>query len=198
MDPTTFDPQTFDLGIVLTAAGVPIAAAIIASVIQLAKRIPVAGPALDNGREAVLAMVLAAALVALAFSSVGVPVTIVSLFGAFLAWVNLATFATKAYDVAPDALKSVLGGTTTTPPAPPTPPAAPPSDPPAPPVAPTAPADPVTPSTPDPTDQGDQGTDVTPTPDEELGGAAPARVAARCAPGAHGRSARRRRRLAGA
>src|SRR4029077_4014713 len=90
VDPTTFDPQTFDLGIVLTAAGVPIAAAIIASVIQLAKRIPVAGPALDAGKEAIAAMVLAAGLIALAFGSVGVPITIVSVFGAFLAWVNLA------------------------------------------------------------------------------------------------------------
>lgn len=106
-----FDPQALDLGLVLTAAGVPIFAAIIAAVIQLCKRIPVAGPRLDNGIEAVLAMVLAAALVGLGFSSLAVPVTIISLFGAFLAWVNLATFATKAYDVAPDSLKAALGGT---------------------------------------------------------------------------------------
>lgn len=110
MDPSTFDPQTLDLGLVLTAAGVPIFAAIIAAVIQLCKRIPVAGPRLDNGAEAVLAMVFAAALVGLGYSSLAVPISIVSLFGAFLAWVNLATFATKAYDVAPDSLKSALGG----------------------------------------------------------------------------------------
>jgi hypothetical protein len=188
VDPTTFDPQTFDLGIVLTAAGVPIAAAIIASVIQLAKRIPVAGPALDAGKEAIAAMVLAAVLVALAFSSVGVPLTIISVFGAFLAWVNLATFATKAYDVAPDALKSALGGTTG--PTPPTPPVTP-SDP-VPPTAPAAPIDVVvTPDPPGP-DPVDQGTDGQPA------AASPTSTIARCSSGTHGRGARHRRRTAGA
>jgi hypothetical protein len=110
MTPTPFDPQTVDIALVLTAAGVPIFAAVIAAVIQLMKRIPVVGPALDNGKEAVLAMVFAAVVVALGFESADVPIGIVSLFGAFLAWVNLATFATKAYDVAPDSIKEALAG----------------------------------------------------------------------------------------
>jgi hypothetical protein len=111
MDGSVFDPQTFDLGIILTAAGIPIAAGIIAAFIQLMKRVPAFGPWLDSGKEAALNIVLSAALVAYAAAAIAVPINLVSGFMLFLAWVNLAGFASKVYDVAPDNVKSAIGGT---------------------------------------------------------------------------------------
>lgn len=110
MDPSTFDPQQFDLGIVLTAAGATVAAGIIAAVIQLLKRVPSLGDALDAGREAFLAVILSALLVAYAFAAIAVPVSLTSLFMAFLAFLNIAGLAGKAYDVAPATVKRALGG----------------------------------------------------------------------------------------
>jgi hypothetical protein len=110
MDPSTFDPTTFDLGIILTAAGAVVAAGIVAAVIQLAERIPVFGKWLDAERESFAAVLLSGVLVAYAFAATAVPLTLVSGFMAFLAWINIAGLASKAYDVAPAGLKTALGG----------------------------------------------------------------------------------------
>ena len=111
MDPSTFDPQTFDLGLVLTAAGIPIAAAIIAAFIQILKRVPGIGPILDAGRETFLAIVLSGVLIGYAAAAISVPLNLTSGFMLFLAWVNLAGLTGKAYDVAPTGLRTALGGT---------------------------------------------------------------------------------------
>lgn len=111
MDPTTFDPQSFQLAIILTAAGATIAASIIAAVIQMLKRLGNLGVLLDAGRESTLAIILSALLVAYAFAATAVPISLVSLFMAFLAFVNIAGLAGKAYDFAPVGLRQALGGT---------------------------------------------------------------------------------------
>jgi hypothetical protein len=110
-DPGTFDPQGLDFGLLLTAAGAPVAAAIVASVIQAAKRIPTFGKWLNADNEIVLSMVLAAGVIGYAFSAIAVPVTMASLAMAFLAWLNLIAITSKAYDVAPDSVKTAIGGT---------------------------------------------------------------------------------------
>ena len=110
MDPSAFDPQTFDIGIILTAAGAVVASGIIAAVIQLLKRVPVFGDWLDAKHESFIAVVLSAILVGYTFAAISVPVSLVSLFMAFLAFINIAGLAAKAYDVAPATLKTALGG----------------------------------------------------------------------------------------
>lgn len=113
MDPSVFDPQTFDLSLVLTAAGVPIAGGIIAALIQILKRVPVFGAWLATENNARFAnIVLCAALVVYATAAVGIPLTLVSGFMLFLAWINLVGFTDAAYGVAPDSVKAALGGTT--------------------------------------------------------------------------------------
>jgi hypothetical protein len=110
MDPSVFDPQTFDLGIILTAAGIPVVAGIQAALIQLLKRVPAFGPWLESGKEAALNIVLSAVIVAYAAAAIKVELGLVSGFMLFLAWVNLAGFTSKAYDVAPTGVKDALGG----------------------------------------------------------------------------------------
>ena len=110
MDPSVFDPQQFDLGLILTAAGVPIAGAIQATLIQILKRVPAFGPWLDSGKEAALNIVLSAALVAYAAAAIAVPLTLVSGFMLFLAWINLAAFTSVAHNVTPDSVNKTLGG----------------------------------------------------------------------------------------
>jgi hypothetical protein len=100
----------FPLEIVLTMAGGTVAAGLIASVVQILKRVPAFGAWLDAGREPLFVLLLAAALVvyaALATITVWLPATP---FAVFLAWVGIAALATKAYDVSPDSLKTILGG----------------------------------------------------------------------------------------
>jgi len=106
--PSTFDPQTFDIGIVLTAAGVPVASGIIAAFVQVLKGLPGIGAIIEAGNETPLVTILAGILVIYAYAAIGVPLTLTSGFLAFLAWINLVGFAGKAYDVAPDGLKSAL------------------------------------------------------------------------------------------
>jgi hypothetical protein len=98
------DPQSIDFALLLTAAGIPVAGAIVASVIQVAKRLPGV-----EGHESVISIIFAAVLIAIAFSTTGAALTVTSAFMAFLAWVNLAGFTSAAYDKAPDSLKSALG-----------------------------------------------------------------------------------------
>lgn len=113
MDSTVFDPQTFDLGLILTAAGVPVAAGVLAAFIQILKRLPFIGPALSTAGGARTANVgLCAVLVVYAAAAINVQLTLVSGFMLFLAWVNLVGFTDKAYEIAPDDVKTALGGTT--------------------------------------------------------------------------------------
>lgn len=111
MDPSIFDPQGFDLGIVLTAAGVPVAAAVIAALIQTLKRVPLLGDWLAANNNARFAnLLLCAVLIAYAAAAINVQLTLVSGFLLLLAWLNLAGFTDKAYAIAPDTLKATLAG----------------------------------------------------------------------------------------
>lgn len=102
--------MTFDLALVLTAAGATVSAALIASVIQIVKRVPTFGAWLDAGREAGAALLLS--LVLVLYAALGT-ITVWDAptgFAVFLAWVGIAGLATKAYDVAPTSVKTMLGG----------------------------------------------------------------------------------------
>lgn len=98
------DPASIDFAILLTAGGIPIAGAIVASVIQVAKRIPGV-----TGRESLISIVIAAVLIGIAFQTTGAELNVTTGFMTFLAWINLAGFTSAAYDKAPDGLKSALG-----------------------------------------------------------------------------------------
>jgi len=111
MDPGVFDPQKFDLALVLTAAGVPIAAAVIASLIQILKRVPFVTNVVSTTEGArSVNLILCAGLIAYAAAAIGVQLTLVSGFMLFLAWINLVGFTDKAYVIAPDSVKAALGG----------------------------------------------------------------------------------------
>lgn len=110
LDPSVIDPQAFDLRILFTAGGSIVGAGIIAAVIQVLKRVPTFGSWLDADHEAFVAVVLAAILIVAAFAALNPAITAVSLAMAFLAWVNLAAAATKAYDVSPAGVKKALAG----------------------------------------------------------------------------------------
>lgn len=93
------DTQAFDLALILTAAGATVAATIIASIIELAKKLPYIGTWIDAKREPGSAVLLSALLTALAyFATVTVPDAF-NAFAAFLAFLGIAGLATKAYDV---------------------------------------------------------------------------------------------------
>jgi hypothetical protein len=97
------DPQSIDFAILLTAGGIPIAGAIVASIIQIAKRIPWV-----NGHESVVSIVIAAGLIVIAFNTTGATLDVKTGFMTFLAWVNLAGFTSAAYDKAPEGVKAAL------------------------------------------------------------------------------------------
>lgn len=87
------------LGLILTGAGVTVAAALIASIIEIIKRVPWMGPRLDAGLESFAAILLAALLVAYAYVATVTSVDAAGVFAAFLAWVGIAGLAGRAYDV---------------------------------------------------------------------------------------------------
>jgi hypothetical protein len=97
MDP--FDPSGSGqiLAAVLTAAGVPIAGAILAAITQALKAIPGLGPLVD-AQPVVTVMIISAALIAYAVAAVGVSVNPVSGFGLFLAWLAINGFSKATYD----------------------------------------------------------------------------------------------------
>lgn len=103
--------DTFTLSIILTAAGATVSAALIASVIQILKRLPGLGGWIDANREPGLAMLLSALIVGYAFVATTPAPDLTNGFAAFLAFVGVAGLAGKAYDVAPKALTNALGGT---------------------------------------------------------------------------------------
>lgn len=90
--------EEITLALVLTGAGVTVSATLIASVIEILKRLPGLGPALDAGRETLLATILAAILVVYALLATTPVVDAFNAFAAFLAWVGIAGLAGKAYD----------------------------------------------------------------------------------------------------
>lgn len=98
------------LDIVLTAAGATVSAALIASVIQIAKRLPSLGTWLDANREQLAAAILSIVLVVYAYIATTAKPDLTNGFAAFLAWVNIALLSTKAHDVAPEGLRRALGG----------------------------------------------------------------------------------------
>lgn len=96
--PEGTDLNTLNLALVLTGAGVTVSAALIASVIEIAKRIPGVS-AIVNANAGAAATVLSAALVIYAYLATVTPEP-ASAFAAFLAWVGIAGMAGKTYDVA--------------------------------------------------------------------------------------------------
>ena len=104
--PTGTDTLTLEL--ILTGAGVTVAAALIASIIEILKRLPGLGSVLQSNAGAASTL-LAAALVAYAYLATAVTVDPVTAFGAFLAWVGIAGLAGKAYDTG-RAVKGSLAG----------------------------------------------------------------------------------------
>lgn len=99
MDP--FDPSGSGtiLAAVLTAAGVPIAGAIIAAVIQAAKSVPGVG-ALVTAQPVAASMVVSAGLIVYAAVATHVTFDMVSVFGLALAWLALNGFSKATYDTA--------------------------------------------------------------------------------------------------
>jgi hypothetical protein len=97
------------LELILTGAGVTVAATLIASIIEILKRLPGLGSALSTNAGAA-STVLAGVLVVYAYLATAATVDPVSAFAAFLAWVGIAGLAGKAYDVGRAAKGSLTGG----------------------------------------------------------------------------------------
>ena len=106
-DSQVVDPATIDFALLLTAGGIPIAAAIVFSILEVAKRLP-----LVPGHESVFSMLIDAVLIAIAFSQTGAQLTVASGFFTFMAWVNLAGFTSAFYDKAlkPSGAAAALSG----------------------------------------------------------------------------------------
>lgn len=91
--------DTLTLALVLTGAGVTVSAALIASVIEILKRLPgLSG--LVGANPGAAATVLSAVLVTYAYIATATAFDMASAFAAFLAFVGVAGLAGKTYDVA--------------------------------------------------------------------------------------------------
>lgn len=101
------DPQTIDFAVLLTAGGIPIAAAIVSSILEVAKRLP-----LVPGHESVFSMIIDAVLIVIAFKVSNAELTLTSGVMTFLAWINLAGFTSAFYDKAlkPSGAAGALSG----------------------------------------------------------------------------------------
>lgn len=94
------DGTDLTLALILTGAGTTVAATLIASVIEIAKRaLGPAGGWLDAGKEGAVSVVLSAVLVAYAYLATVPSPDAASAFAAFLAFIGIAGLAGKAYDV---------------------------------------------------------------------------------------------------
>jgi len=102
--------EDISLAVVLTAAGATLSAALIASVIQVVKKVPALGPWLDAEHEALASYVLAAGLVVWAVIGVGQEISALTLFTDFLAWLGIAKLSGAAYDSALDVKAAMAGG----------------------------------------------------------------------------------------
>jgi hypothetical protein len=99
------------LDVILTAAGASVSAGLIATLLQVLKRLPGLGPWLDANREPWAVLIVSIVLVAYAYlATTSNPAEPVALFAAFLAWINIAALTSKAHDVAPEPLRRALGG----------------------------------------------------------------------------------------
>lgn len=109
--PSDVDTTQLTLALVLTGAGTTVAATLIASIIEIAKRTlgPI-GVALDAGKEGALATILAAVLVGYAYLATTPVPDPFSGFAAFLAWVGIAKLAGAAYDVGAQIKAALPGG----------------------------------------------------------------------------------------
>jgi hypothetical protein len=103
--PEGIDTDTLTLALVLTGAGTTIAAALIASVIEILKRLPGLGT-LVSANAAAVSTGLALVLIVYAYLATTATPDAASAFAAFLAFVGVAGLAGKTYDVA----KSIRAG----------------------------------------------------------------------------------------
>ena len=101
--------DTLTLALILTGAGVTVAATLIASVIEILKRLPGLGSALESNAGAA-STILAGILVVYAYLATATVVDPVGAFAAFLAWVGIAGLAGKAYDLGRAVKGSLTGG----------------------------------------------------------------------------------------
>lgn len=93
-------PTNFDLTLVLTAAGATVSAALIASILETLKKVPVIGPFIDDKREPGFGVLLSALLVAYTVAALGLPVDLVSLASYVVAFLGIAALASKTHDLA--------------------------------------------------------------------------------------------------
>jgi hypothetical protein len=91
--PTDVDPNALTLSLILTAAGVVPAAALITAVVSLLTNFPFV-----VGHERQAAFLLSLILVVYAYWALPVPLTGVSGFAGFLAWLAIAKGSTAVYD----------------------------------------------------------------------------------------------------
>lgn len=96
------------LALILTGAGVTVAATIIASFVEVIKRAPIVG-ALVERNPSTTAFIGAAALVAYAYLATTPARDAANAFGAFLAFLGVAGLSGKAYD-AGAAVKARVSG----------------------------------------------------------------------------------------
>lgn len=93
------DTSTFDLALVLTAAGATVAAALITGLIEIIKKLPGVGPALDAGNEPAVAFIFSALLVVVAYVATAAGVyNVQGAFAAFLAWYGIAQISMGVHD----------------------------------------------------------------------------------------------------
>lgn len=96
--------ESFDLAIVLTAAGATVGAALITGLISILKRLGAVGSWIDANREPTVSFVLSALLVAAAYYSTStlgggeMVVDATSAFAAFLAWYGIAQISMGVHD----------------------------------------------------------------------------------------------------
>ena len=109
--PPDIDPNADVLGLILTAGGAVVAATIIASLIQVVKRVPTLGKWIDANREPGIVLVLSLLVVGFAYVTTTKTFDAFNGFAAFLAWLGVAGIATKSYEIAPQGVKDALGGT---------------------------------------------------------------------------------------
>jgi hypothetical protein len=98
------DLESFDLAIILTAAGATVGAALITGFIGILKKLGGVGAWVDASREPMVSFALSALLVAAAYYSTStlgggtVEIGAPSLFAAFLAWYGIAQIAMGVHD----------------------------------------------------------------------------------------------------
>ncbi len=92
------DIANFDFSIVLTAAGATVSAALIASVIEILKRIPALGPWVDAKHEPAVALLLSFVLVAYSYLLTTPTPDLASAGSAFIAFIGIAGLSTAVHD----------------------------------------------------------------------------------------------------